>query len=79
MPPRHRIVAWLTVLAAMVAAVISLHRAGLLWLPYLGTRAVRPPPQRSYLEGAERRCRRGTIRRLVQGQRATFYCPVCQR
>jgi formamidopyrimidine-DNA glycosylase len=24
------------------------------------------------------RCRRGTIRRIVQAQRATFYCPRCQ-
>ncbi|RMG35844.1 MAG: bifunctional DNA-formamidopyrimidine glycosylase/DNA-(apurinic or apyrimidinic site) lyase [Planctomycetota bacterium] len=24
-------------------------------------------------------CRRGRIRRIVQAQRATFYCPVCQR
>jgi formamidopyrimidine-DNA glycosylase len=23
-------------------------------------------------------CRRGTIRRVVQAQRATFFCPVCQ-
>lgn len=25
------------------------------------------------------RCRRRTLRRLVQGQRATFFCPGCQR
>jgi formamidopyrimidine-DNA glycosylase len=25
------------------------------------------------------RCRRGTIRRIVQSQRSTFFCPVCQR
>jgi len=24
-------------------------------------------------------CRRGTIRRIVQAQRSTFYCPSCQR
>jgi len=24
-------------------------------------------------------CGRGTVRRIVQAQRATFYCPVCQR
>lgn len=24
-------------------------------------------------------CRRGTIRRMVQSQRSTFYCPICQR
>lgn len=24
-------------------------------------------------------CRRGVIRRIVQAQRSTFYCPVCQR
>lgn len=24
-------------------------------------------------------CRRGTIRRIVQAQRSTFFCPVCQR
>ena len=24
-------------------------------------------------------CNRGTIRRIVQAQRSTFYCPVCQR
>lgn len=26
-----------------------------------------------------RSCERGTIRRIVQAQRSTFYCPVCQR
>jgi len=26
-----------------------------------------------------RACRKGTIARIVQAQRATFYCPVCQR
>lgn len=25
------------------------------------------------------RCQRGRIRRIVQSQRSTFYCPVCQR
>ncbi|MGF1475125.1 MAG: bifunctional DNA-formamidopyrimidine glycosylase/DNA-(apurinic or apyrimidinic site) lyase [Geminicoccaceae bacterium] len=25
------------------------------------------------------RCNRGVIRRIVQGNRATFYCPACQR
>ena len=25
------------------------------------------------------RCKRGTIRRFVQAQRATFHCPRCQR
>jgi formamidopyrimidine-DNA glycosylase len=24
-------------------------------------------------------CTRGTIRRIVQGQRSTYFCPVCQR
>ncbi|MGB4738404.1 MAG: zinc finger domain-containing protein, partial [Fuerstiella sp.] len=24
-------------------------------------------------------CDRGTIKRIVQAQRSTFYCPVCQR
>ena len=26
-----------------------------------------------------RRCRKGVIRRMVQAQRSTFFCPVCQR
>jgi len=26
-----------------------------------------------------RTCRRGIVRRIVQAQRSTFFCPVCQR
>lgn len=35
---------------------------------------------RVYQRTGERclQCRRGTIRRIVLGQRSTFYCPVCQ-
>jgi formamidopyrimidine-DNA glycosylase len=38
--------------------------------------------QRLYVyERAGRPCRtcRGAIRRIVQGQRASYYCPLCQR
>jgi formamidopyrimidine-DNA glycosylase len=36
---------------------------------------------RVYDHGGERcpRCRRGKIRRVVQAQRSTYYCPRCQR
>ncbi|MFO1092365.1 MAG: bifunctional DNA-formamidopyrimidine glycosylase/DNA-(apurinic or apyrimidinic site) lyase [Planctomycetaceae bacterium] len=36
---------------------------------------------RVYAKTGERcpRCRRGTIERIVQAQRSTFYCPGCQR
>ena len=36
---------------------------------------------RVYARAGERclRCRRGIVRRIVQAQRSTFYCPVCQR
>lgn len=36
---------------------------------------------RVYAKAGERcsRCRRGTIERIVQAQRSTFYCPGCQR
>jgi formamidopyrimidine-DNA glycosylase len=36
---------------------------------------------RVYAKAGERcaRCRRGTVTRIVQAQRSTFYCPRCQR
>jgi formamidopyrimidine-DNA glycosylase len=36
---------------------------------------------RVYSRAAEtcQTCRRGTIQRIVQAQRATFFCPICQR
>ena len=40
-----------------------------------------PNPFRVYAREGERcpRCRRAAIRRLVQAQRSTFFCPRCQR
>jgi formamidopyrimidine-DNA glycosylase len=39
-----------------------------------------PNPFRVYARGGEPcpRCRKGPIRRIVQAQRSTFFCPLCQ-
>jgi hypothetical protein len=58
--PRHRVVAWLFVLVAIVVLAVSLHRVGLVALPFLGTRSVPVETPPSFLNGAEDLCRRGT-------------------
>jgi formamidopyrimidine-DNA glycosylase len=74
-PPEVRALAR-AVLAAMRAALAAEEGPEIVYVEEGGANRFRVYDR----EGERcRRCRRGTIRRIVQAQRATFFCPSCQR